>query len=68
MYAHLELTPDLSPLPAEERPILARALAKEPKQRWQNCTTFVNELIAAHQGRKTDSVTVPPSRLKPKSS
>ena len=56
MYAHLELAPDLSPLPPEERPVLARALAKEPKERWKNCKTFVNELIKAHQGRKTEAL------------
>jgi serine/threonine protein kinase len=45
MYAHLELEPDLSNLPSTEGAVVARALAKEPGKRWQNCKAFVNELI-----------------------
>ena len=30
IYAHLHKEPDLSALPAEERPVVARALAKDP--------------------------------------
>jgi cyclophilin family peptidyl-prolyl cis-trans isomerase len=52
MYAHLELEPDLSHLPREERVVLARALSKEPGKRWPNCKVFVNELITARQQAK----------------
>ena len=45
MYAHLELQPDLSPLPPVEGTVLARALSKEPDKRWPDCMTFVNELM-----------------------
>ncbi len=65
VYGHLSVPPDLSRLSVAEQAVLARALAKEPKERWKNCKTFVTELIKAHQGRKTDPVRVPPE---PKSS
>ncbi|QDU62236.1 Serine/threonine-protein kinase PknF [Planctomycetes bacterium Pan216] len=41
----MEEEPNLSPLPEEERGVVARALAKEPDQRWPNCLAFVEELI-----------------------
>jgi len=41
---HILYKPDLDLLPAEERPILARALAKDPKDRWADCVEFVREL------------------------
>lgn len=40
---HLQGTPDLSPLPEPDRAVLARALSKEPDQRFPTCV----ELIAA---------------------
>jgi hypothetical protein len=45
MYAHLELGPDLSDLPPAEGAVVARALSKEPRERWPNCKEFVRELI-----------------------
>src|SRR5262249_20705181 len=39
--------PDLSMLPEYERPGVARALAKEPSQRWESCREFVRALGAA---------------------
>jgi WD40 repeat protein/serine/threonine protein kinase len=41
---HLTRPPDLSLLPPEERPILERALSKQPQSRWPNCLTFVEAL------------------------
>src|SRR5205823_10117756 len=32
--AHMSQPPDLTMLPEEERPVVARALAKKPPQRW----------------------------------
>jgi formylglycine-generating enzyme required for sulfatase activity len=61
MYGHLEREPDLSRLVAEERAVMARALAKEPDKRWPSCKAFVNALIKAHQGRKPE----PPKPLPP---
>ncbi|MBL8797585.1 MAG: protein kinase [Planctomycetia bacterium] len=49
MYAHLNLKPDLSRLPPTERFVLARALSKEPGERWRDCKAFVSELKKAQQ-------------------
>ncbi len=38
--------PDLTMLPEGERPIVARALAKRPEERWPSCRVFVTELRA----------------------
>jgi serine/threonine-protein kinase len=47
VYNHLHGTPDLSALPEEERPVVGRALAKEPGARWPTCRAFVLGLEAA---------------------
>lgn len=44
--AQLSQTPELSMLPDAERPILRRALALNPEDRWPSCRAFVNELLA----------------------
>lgn len=36
---------DLSMLHRSERPVVARALNREPRQRWASCTEFVDHLI-----------------------
>jgi serine/threonine protein kinase len=52
MACHLSGTPDLSMLPQAERPIVARALEKDPELRWPDCLTFVVELSrSATSGR-----------------
>ncbi|HEV8062240.1 MAG TPA: tubulin-like doman-containing protein [Gemmataceae bacterium] len=47
---HLYDEPELRSLPEMERPVLARALAKDPSKRFANCLAFVRALYAA-QGR-----------------
>jgi serine/threonine protein kinase len=47
MYGHLASPPDLSMLPAAEQPVVARALAKDPAQRWPSCRAFVHALTLA---------------------
>jgi serine/threonine protein kinase len=44
MLGHLFHAPDVSMLPEPERPIVERALAKEPAGRWADCRTFVEAL------------------------
>jgi serine/threonine protein kinase len=44
MAAHLNKEPDLTMLPADEQPAVARALAKNPRDRWPSCQAFVNAL------------------------
>src|SRR5262249_23977405 len=41
---HLQEDPDLRALPEAERPILARALAKDPSKRYANCMAFMAAL------------------------
>jgi formylglycine-generating enzyme required for sulfatase activity len=44
MAGHLMREPDLSMLPGSERPTVARALAKNPKERWPDCRGFAAAL------------------------
>jgi serine/threonine protein kinase len=50
IYAHAHLDPDLSGLPREERPIVARALARRPEERWPSCRELVKRLNEAGRG------------------
>lgn len=45
MAGHLSREPDLTMLPPKERPVVARALAKDPKDRWPSCGEFVKTLL-----------------------
>lgn len=44
MDGHRKKQPDLSMIPADERPAIAKALAKLPKNRWKSCAEFVRHL------------------------
>ena len=44
---HLQNSHDLSPAPMHDRPIIARALAKNPEDRFANCLDFVVQLRQA---------------------
>ncbi|MDB5388049.1 MAG: serine/threonine protein kinase [Planctomycetaceae bacterium] len=55
--AHLRGIPDLSALPRSQRPVIARALSKDPAQRFPSCMAFIaaireclraDELVAPH--------------------
>lgn len=43
---HMHEAPDLRALPEPERPVLARALEKDPAKRFPNCLAFVRALYA----------------------
>jgi serine/threonine protein kinase len=43
---HMSAPPDLSMLPEAERDIVAKALAKDPEQRFPSCTAFIRTLAA----------------------
>ena len=47
MMGHCQGAPDLSMLPEAERPPIARALSKDPAQRWPDCRSLVAGLDAA---------------------
>jgi eukaryotic-like serine/threonine-protein kinase len=44
MQQHLSAAPDLSSLPAPDRDLIARALAKKPEDRFPSCTDFLRAL------------------------
>jgi serine/threonine protein kinase len=64
--AQLSQAPDLSMLPASERPILRRALALNPEDRWPSCRAFVRELLAVGPD-STVELAANPSAAKPSS-
>ncbi len=47
---HMTEPPDLSMLPEADRPILARALAKNPDDRFPSCTAFIRALGVPRDG------------------
>jgi serine/threonine protein kinase len=53
MQGHLQGTPDLTMLPEIERPIVMRALAKKPEDRWPTCTAFVMALCECQTPKAT---------------
>jgi formylglycine-generating enzyme required for sulfatase activity len=64
MAGHLTQAPDLSMLPELERDVVARALAKQARDRWASCRVFVEELAGCHatdQKRKVTTAAVPES-------
>jgi hypothetical protein len=50
--------PDLTMLPEPERLAVARALAKEPNERWPNCRAFVEAIRSSHP--EPVSAAIPP--------
>jgi serine/threonine protein kinase len=48
---HMQEQPELRALPENERPVLARAFAKEPGKRFPNCMAFVRALFTVRAAR-----------------
>ena len=46
MLQHVSSSPDLTPLPPVDQPILAQALAKNPEERFNSCLGFIQSLMA----------------------
>jgi serine/threonine protein kinase len=47
LLQHTQTEPDLSRLPAGDRPVVARALSKQSRQRYPSCSAFVKALLDA---------------------
>src|SRR5262249_58127922 len=60
ILGHVQGTPDLDELPEAERPVVARALAKEPDDRWPSCAAFAEAIGQAASGAAP--VVAPPRR------
>src|SRR5262249_8485098 len=58
MFAKLQTEPILEGLPDEERAVAARALAKDPAQRWPSCREFAQHL--GFGARSVGAGSVPP--------
>lgn len=54
---HLNGSPDLSALGEADRPIVARALAKDPESRYPSCQAFIQALVLATAPGASDSGT-----------
>jgi eukaryotic-like serine/threonine-protein kinase len=44
LFQHLQQPPDVSPLPPGDRPVILRALAKDPGQRFASCEDLIRAL------------------------
>src|SRR5262249_50398588 len=53
--------PELRALPEAERPVVARALAKDPNRRYPNCLAFIRALYTARTPARSDIVLPPPA-------
>lgn len=51
MVEHLQSQPQLDPMPEAEQQVMLRALAKDPADRFANCSEFVRALEAAVGGK-----------------
>ena len=57
MFQHTQTEPDLESLPVTDRPVVARALSKDPAKRFPSCIDFIRALIQATPGpRKWESM------------
>jgi hypothetical protein len=68
-HQHLTVEPNLSPLPPADRPAVARALAKNPAERFPSCAEFVRALVdptaAAGPSIASSSLLTPLTSLRP---
>jgi hypothetical protein len=55
-HQHLNEEPDLRSLPEGERPVVARALSKDPAKRFPNCLAFVRALYTARTPARAETL------------
>jgi Flp pilus assembly protein TadD len=65
LVGHLLREPDLGMLPEAERPAVARALAKDPADRWPDARSFVAALRAAGTAPPPEAEPAPPAAVVP---
>jgi hypothetical protein len=53
---HMNEEPELRVLPEGERPVVARALSKDPAKRFPNCLAFVRALYTARSPTRSDAI------------
>jgi serine/threonine protein kinase len=56
---HTNEEPELRALPEAERPVVARALAKDPAKRWPNCLAFIRALYTARTPPRSEPIIAP---------
>lgn len=59
LMQHISGTPDLFPLAVADKPIIARALAKKPEDRWPSCMDLVRAIKLATSGPATSPPITP---------
>ena len=52
---HVHNAPNLKPLPASDRPCVAKALEKAPDRRYESCSEFVDRLANPHRRQPAES-------------
>jgi serine/threonine protein kinase len=57
---HMQEDPDVRALPEAERPVVLRALAKDPARRYPNCLAFVRALYSARSEARPERVALNP--------
>ena len=60
LLQHTQSEPDLSTLPEDDRPIIARALAKSPDHRFASCMGLVKALMGETTSRPVSYMDMPP--------
>jgi hypothetical protein len=60
VFAHDNLQPDFSSAPAEDRPVLLKAVSKREEDRFPSCTAFIEALMQA--GKKDQPTAAPKQR------
>ena len=60
MYGHMHREPDLSMIPEAERPAVAKAMSKTPKDRWPSCRAFVQAVVDSASGGYVPATILPP--------
>ena len=61
MAGHCNRQPDLSMLPMHQQAVVAKALDKNPSNRWNSCSEFINQIKLAN----SNPVTTPTKKFNP---